>query len=187
MHFKHESSANFPPNSALLVELSPPLKSFVLLRCLKRSSRMALQWSQLRVQWGRRTSNRGLTALLGDVEAEESLPPPPPPSTGNDRDIPVGPVEVPVAVAVVVFAALWLLSLIGGGASSFCGRFWRTVERGVVGWSTPPPPLRNRCSCAKSRPPRRPQRVFCMVQKNLRSPVGLKKGLIALHPLHGTS
>lgn len=139
----------------------------VLLRCLKRSSRMALQWSQLRVQWGRRTSSRGLTALRGDVDAEESLThPPPPPSTGNDRDIPVGPVDGPLAM--VVPDALWMLSLIGGGASTCCRRFWRTVERRVVGWSTPPPPLRNRCSCAKSRPPEETAENFPYEAKNLR-------------------
>jgi hypothetical protein len=45
-----------------------------LLRCLKRSSRIALQLSQLRVQCGLRTSKRGLTALLGEVFESISSP-----------------------------------------------------------------------------------------------------------------
>lgn len=84
-----------------------------------------MQWSQLSVQWGLRTSRRGLTALLGDVEAEESLGPPPvppPPSTGRERDIPAGPLGGPLAM-VVVTGTLCMLSLIGDGASTFCGRF----------------------------------------------------------------
>lgn len=41
---------------------------------MKRSSSIALQWSQLSVQCGRRTSKSGLTALLGEVEVPTSRP-----------------------------------------------------------------------------------------------------------------
>lgn len=57
-----------------------------LLECLNRFSKIKLQWSQLRVQWGLRTSSKGLMARLGDGEFP-SLRPGDPSRAGNDNDI----------------------------------------------------------------------------------------------------